>query len=252
MLKDYNRTIRLDIQYDGTNYSGWQRQPKHPSIQSVLEDALSVIANEKVTLFASGRTDAGVHARQQLVSFSTRHTKAPLRAFMEGTNTLLPPDIRVLQATEEKIEFHAITSAKSKIYRYFFVESPIENVFLRNYVWQIRFPLNISKMKKSIPDLVGKHDFTCFQTHGQETKTSIRTIRRAAIKKTHEKIYYLELEADGFLRHMVRSIMVTLVDIGTGKMEAKSLKKIIQSKSRAKAGQTAPAHGLFLWEVIIK
>ena len=252
MLKKYNRSVQLHIQYDGSRYAGWQSQPNRDTIQSVLEGALTKIANEKVVLFASGRTDAGVHAKKQIVSFSTTKSKTPAQAFVDGTNTLLPSDIRVTYASDEKVEFHAIKSVSSKVYRYFFIYGAIENVFRRNYVWHIRFPFNVSNMKKAARTLVGKHDFSCFQTHGKETKTSIRTIHKMSIKQTKEKVYYLEIEADGFLRHMVRSVMGTLVDIGTGKIESKNLKNILQSKDRTKAGQTAPAHGLFLWDVKLK
>lgn len=252
MLKNYNRTIQLWIQYDGTRYAGWQRQPKKDTIQSVLENAISVIANEKITLFASGRTDAGVHAKKQVVSFSTLTSTTPVRAFVDGTNTLLPADIRVNDAFEEAIEFHAITSTRLKTYRYYFVHAEIENVFFRHYVWQIRFPLNLAKMKKAIPSLVGTHDFSCFQTHGKPTQTSVRTIQKVAIKKNVDDVYYMEITADGFLRHMVRAIMGTLVDIGIGKLDYRSMGTIIDSKDRRKGGQTAPAHGLFLWDVEVK
>jgi tRNA pseudouridine38-40 synthase len=268
MLKNYTRTIRLDIQYDGTHYVGWQRQAKGDSIQSKLEDAMSKIANEKVTLFAAGRTDAGVHARKQVVSASLMKSKTPIRAFVEGTNTLLPPDIRVNAAYEEKIDFLAITSAKTKIYRYYFRYAPIEDVFLKT-VWQSRFKFDLAKMKTAAKAIVGEHDFSCFQTHGKETKTSIRKILRATIKKDgpvrHSPaksldeawgedgdIYFLEIEGTGFLRHMVRAIMGTLMDIGNGKIPDDHMKKILESKSRIKAGRTAPANALFLWDVKLK
>ena len=247
-MKPYIRTIRLDVQYDGANYVGWQRQAQGDSTQSKLEDALSKISNEKVTIFAAGRTDAGVHARKQLVSVSLTKSKTPIRAFIEGTNTLLPPDIRVTAAHEEKIEFLAITAAKSKIYRYYFRYAPIEDVFLKT-VWQSKFKFDLSKMKKALKVIVGKHDFSCFQTHGRETQTSIRTIHRAAIKKDKNDIYFLEIEADGFLRHMIRAIMGTLMDMGNGKIPATDMKKILQSKNRTKAGLTAPPYALFLWDV---
>jgi len=199
MLDKYIRTIRLDVQYDGTHYVGWQRQAKGDSIQSKLEDALTKIAAEKATLFAAGRTDAGVHARKQVVSLSLTKSKTPIEAFVIGTNTLLPDDIRVTAAYEEKIDFQAIRCAKTKVYRYYFRYSPIENVFLKT-VWQIKFKFNLAKMKKALSHLVGEHDFSCFQTHGRETKTSIRRIRRASIKKEQDGVFYMEIEANGFLR----------------------------------------------------
>ena len=248
MVKNYTRTIRLDIQYDGTQYVGWQRQSKGDSIQSVLEEALTKIANEKVTTFCAGRTDAGVHARKQMVSLSLIKSKTPVRAFVEGTNTLLPPDIRVNAAYEESVEFLAVKAAKSKVYRYYFRYTPIDDVFLKT-VWQTRFKFDLSKMKKALKALEGKHDFSCFQTHGRETKTSVRTILHAAIKKERDDIYYLEIEGDGFLRHMVRSIMGTVMAIGNGKLQVQDMKKIISSKKRINAGPTAPGHALFLWDV---
>lgn len=251
MLTKYSRTIRLELQYDGSNYSGWQRQTNKVSIQFTLEEALAKIANERVTTFVAGRTDTGVHARKQCVSFSLTKSKTPVSAFVQGTNALLPSDIRVMSAHEEEISFLAIKAAKSKVYRYYFCHSPIENVFLK-YVWQIRFKFDLSKMKKALKPLIGQHDFSCFQTHGRETKTSVRTIHRAVIKKDRDHIYYLEIEANGFLRHMVRAIMGTLMEIGTERLPADSMKKIIQSQDRKQAGRTAPAHSLFLWDVRLK
>ena len=251
MLKPYTRTVRLEIQYDGSKYIGWQRQAKGDSIQGKLESALTKIANEKVTLFAAGRTDAGVHAQKQVVSASLLKSKTPLRAFVEGTNTLLPPDIRVHAAFEEKIEFLAITAAKSKIYRYYFRYAPIENVFLKT-VWQTRFKFDLSNMKKALKHVVGEHDFSCFQTHGKETRTSVREIYKAVIKKDKDDIYFLEIEGNGFLRHMVRALMGTVMQVGFGKRSHLDVKKIIDSKNRMKAGLTAPAHALFLWDVKLK
>lgn len=251
MDKNYIRTVRLDVQYDGTNYVGWQRQVKGATIQAILENALTKIAGEKTTLFCAGRTDTGVHARKQIASMSLLKSKTPVHAFVDGTNTLLPPDIRVTAAFEEKVDFLIITAAKSKIYRYYFRHARVEDVFLKT-VWQTRFRFDLSNMKKAIKPLVGKHDFSCFQTHGRETKTSVRTILRATIKKERDDIYFLEIEGDGFLRHMVRSIMGTVMAIGNGKMKVEDMKKILQSKNRTKAGPTAPGHALFLWDVKLK
>lgn len=251
MLKNYIRTVRLDVQYDGTNYVGWQRQPKGDTIQARLESALSKIANEKITLFVAGRTDTGVHARKQIASFSLLKSHTPVSAFVIGTNTLLPPDIRVTSAYEEKVEFLAVRDAGSKIYRYYFRYTQIDDVFLKT-VWQIKFKFDLTKMKQALKHIVGEHDFSCFQTHGKETKTSIRTIKRAVIKKDHDDIYFLEIEANGFLRHMVRSIMGTIMQVGNGKIPPSEVKKIIASKCRTKAGVTAPANALFLWDVKLK
>jgi tRNA pseudouridine38-40 synthase len=251
MVNAYVRTIRLEVQYDGTNYIGWQRQIKGDSIQSKLEEALSKIANEKVLTYAAGRTDAGVHARKQVVSVSLVKSTTPLTAFVVGTNTLLPHDIRVTSAYEEELDFQAIRCAKSKIYRYYFRYAPIENVFLKT-VWQSKFKFDLSKMKKALKHIVGEHDFACFQTHGRETKTTIRQIHRASIKKDKPDVYYLEIEANGFLRHMVRAIMGTLMNIGTGKIDVSQMRRILASGKRSKAGQTAPGHALFLWDVKLK
>jgi tRNA pseudouridine38-40 synthase len=251
MLHEYTRTIRLDVQYDGTNYIGWQRQAKGDSVQSKLEGALDRIANEKTTIYAAGRTDAGVHARKQVVSLSLKQSTTPLSAFVVGTNTLLPSDIRITAAYEEKLDFHAIRCAKWKVYRYYFRYAPIENVFLKT-VWQSKFKFDLPKMRKTLKYIVGEHDFACFQTHGRETKTTIRNIRRASIKKDKDDIYYLEIEANGFLRHMVRAIMGTLMDIGCGKIPVSQMRPILASKKRANAGQTAPGHSLFLWDVKLK
>ena len=251
MLDKYIRTIRLDVQYDGTQYVGWQRQAKGSSIQSKLEEALSKVANENVVLFVAGRTDTGVHARKQMVSMSLVNSKTPIEAFVFGTNALLPPDIRVTASYEERIDFRLIQRVKSKTYRYYFRYSPIENVFLKT-VWQTKSKFQLSKMKKALRYLVGEHDFSCFQTHGRETKTGIRKIYKAIIRKDREGVYFLEIEANGFLRHMVRSIMGTIMDVGVGKIEPRVVRSIVASKDRKKAGQTAPPHALFLWEVQLK
>ncbi|HLG20794.1 MAG TPA: tRNA pseudouridine(38-40) synthase TruA [Bdellovibrionota bacterium] len=243
------RTIRIDVQYEGTAYVGWQRQLKGASIHGLLERALGKIADEKVTLFSAGRTDAGVHARQQVASFSLRTSRTPVEAFVDGTNTLLPPDIRVYRSEEAELLFHA-PEAKEKTYRYFFQIGAEPLVFLRNYTWHVRQALDLEAMREATKQLVGTHDFAAFRTRGTETKTTERTVREAVWGSGPLELLYFEITADGFLKQMVRNIVGTLVEVGQGKRKPSDIPDILASKRREKSGVSAPAQGLFLWRVV--
>ncbi len=240
----------MDIQYEGTNYVGWQRQPSGKSIQGLLESALTKIAKEKVTLFSASRTDAGVHAFHQVASFSLKDSKAPMRAFMEGANSLIPESIRVREAKEVDLWFHANGDAKEKTYRYFFQFGPHSSVFLRRYSWHWKTPLDINLMSHAAQSLLGAHDFSAFRTRAETTKTSIRTVKALTFQEGPCGLYYFEMTADGFLKHMVRNIVGTLAEVGLGKRTSDEITDILDSKKRQKAGQSAPPHGLFLWRVL--
>ncbi|MCB0271412.1 MAG: tRNA pseudouridine(38-40) synthase TruA [Bdellovibrionales bacterium] len=243
------RNICIYIAYDGTNYVGWQKQPNHETVQELVENALSIVANESVVLLGSGRTDAGVHARKQVANFFLQTSTTPTEAFIRGTNSLLPQDIRVFEAKEVDQDFHVIRHVKSKVYRYFFSYQKVPDVFQARYTWHVFTPFDVTLMEQASKALLGEHDFACFATHGVVTKSTVRTIFEVTFGKTEAGVDYVEFSGSGFLRHMIRSIMGTLMEIGTGKKNPDVFQKILQSQDRSQAGETAPAQGLFLWDV---
>lgn len=242
------RTLKLWIEYDGTNYQGWQVQPKGPTIQGILEDKLRLLTEETIRLFGSGRTDAGVHALGQIAHFKTK-SRMDLRSMQRALNSLLPRDI-VIQKIEEVDEgFHSRKQSKSKIYEYRILNRGLRSAFHRGYVWHIPQKLNLTEMKKATQGLIGEHDFSSFRSVGSPTQTTIRKVIRAEWKRGRDGLIRFEIEANGFLKQMVRAIVGTLVEVGKGKMSAVEFQKVLESKDRKKAGPTAPAHGLFLKEV---
>jgi tRNA pseudouridine38-40 synthase len=242
------RNIKLLIEYDGTNYQGWQVQPKGPTIQGILEEKLELLTGEPIQLFGSGRTDSGVHALGQVAHFKTQ-SRMDIRTIQRALNSLLTPDI-VIQKVEEVDEgFHARKHSKSKIYEYRILNRNLRTAFYHGYVWHIPQRLNLTEMKKATQSLVGEHDFAAFRTVGSPTRTTVRRVIRAEWKRRRDGLIRFEIEANGFLKQMVRSIVGTLVEIGKGKMKATDLRKILNSKDRREAGPTAPAQGLFLKEV---
>ncbi len=248
--KGSTRTIRIDLQYDGGPYVGWQRQAKGLSVQGLLEKALSKVANERISLVGASRTDAGVHAHHQVASFSLTESTTPVHAFVRGTNTLLPSEIRVLRAREVDLSFHATADAKEKTYRYFFQIGNEPLVFLRNYSWTLPFALDLPRMKEASEIFVGAHDFTSFRATNSQTKTSTRKILSVEWKNGPLKTLCFEIRGEGFLKHMVRNMVGTLVEVGQGKRKAEEIRTILESKDRRKAGMAAPPQGLFLWKVL--
>jgi tRNA pseudouridine38-40 synthase len=242
------RTIKLLIEYEGTNYQGWQVQPEGSTIQGMLEEKLSRLTGERIHLIGSGRTDSGVHALGQVAHFKTQ-SRMDIRTIQRALNSLLPPDI-VIQKVEEVDEgFHARKHSKSKVYEYRILNRNLRSAFHRGYVWHIPQKMNLTEMKKATKGLTGEHDFSAFRTVGTPTRTTVRRVIRAEWKSGRDGIIRFEIEADGFLKQMVRSIVGTLVEIGKGRMKASELRKIMNSKDRKNAGPTAPAQGLFLKEV---
>ncbi|MFH1018309.1 MAG: tRNA pseudouridine(38-40) synthase TruA [Pseudomonadota bacterium] len=244
------RTIRIDVQYDGTDYVGWQRQARGTSIQGLLERALSKVASEKITLFGASRTDAGVHARQQVASFSLKKSRTPIEAFVKGTNSILPDDIRVHRAAEVDLGFLASGTAKEKTYRYFLSPGEDPPVFYRRYSWNIRGPIDIGAMRDAAAALVGMHDFSSFRAGRPDTKTSVRTILKAEWEVTPLGLVCFEISGTGFLKYMVRGIVGTLVETGLHRLAPEEMRRILESKDRRAAGPTAPPRGLFLWSVV--
>lgn len=250
------RRIKLEISYDGTNYSGWQRQPDVPTIQESLENVLRKITGEAVSVTGSGRTDAGVHALKQVAAFSTE-SRLDASVFQRALNGFLPPDIRILRAEEVPASFHPISDAVSKRYRYLTDDRRPAFPFTRNYAWIYREPLDFETMREASEHLLGTHDFACFQTQGSPRKTTVRTVLDVSLSRLEDgllpPLLCLEVEANGFLYNMMRAIAGTLVLLGVdgrrGRPDPDRMRRIIESRDRAQAGPTAPPQGLYLLDV---
>jgi tRNA pseudouridine38-40 synthase len=243
------RRVKLSVAYDGTAYAGWQVQPNGPTVQSAMEEALARILQEPVRLRAAGRTDAGVHAREQVADFSDSG-KRDLETIVRGGNALLPPDIRILSAEEVPETFDARGSATEKEYRYFLHLSPVASPFLSRYAWLLGASIDLGAVEEGLAALVGEHDFTSFRGQGCTARSAVRTIYRAGVTR-HEvpHLYSIDIAGSGFLRHMVRNIVGTVVDAGKGKYPAVHVGGILRARNRRDAGVNAPPHGLFLWRV---
>ncbi len=248
MTQGQSRTIKLIIEYDGTNYLGWQVQPRGPTLQGVIEEQLTRLTGETVHLIASGRTDAGVHAFRQVAHFKTLSTMSVL-SIQKALNSLLPKDIAIRKVEEVGDLFHARKSARSKVYEYRILNREIRSVFDREYAWHIPQKLDLEQMRKAAQSLIGEHDFSSFRSVGSSTRTAVRKVIRADWKKSKDGMLRFEIEASGFLKQMVRALVGTLIEVGRGKMSPEEFQGILQSKDRRRAGPTAPAHGLFLKEV---
>lgn len=243
------RNIKLEIEYDGTNYAGWQVQSKvrGKTIQQIIEKTLQRIIREKVKVIASGRTDSGVHALGQVANFYT-FSQMPLPRLKIALNGLLPEDIKVTKIKEAKQSFHSRFSAKSKIYRYTILNRAYSSPLLRNAVYFYPHPLNVKLMQSEAKALIGKHDFSAFQASLGREKNPVKTIKKISVSKKGDFIYVL-IEADGFLYNMVRNIVGTLIEVGRGRFAKGSLKKILRLRNRRLAGPTAQAKGLCLLKV---
>jgi tRNA pseudouridine38-40 synthase len=241
------RRIKLVLEYCGTRYHGWQVQPNALSVQECIERPLTHMTNSPVRLHAAGRTDAGVHALGQVAHFDTTSTM-PLQALQRGLNSLLPDDIAVLQVTEVPLDFHARYAARQKTYAYVVHNQPIRSAFAAPYTWYVPQPLDVPAMRRAAQVLVGRHDFSAFRAAACAARSPVRCVSRVAVKRRAARIFFV-LCADGFLQHMVRNIVGTLVDIGRGKIPAEAMTAILQSRQRQLAGPTAPPQGLFLVRV---
>jgi len=241
------RNIKLIIEYDGTNYHGWQSQVNARGIQDVMQDALNRLTGDKCRLIGSSRTDAGVHALGQVANFQTSSSIPPER-FSYALNSMLPDDIVVKKSEEVDSHFHARYSAKGKKYMYLIYNSPQPSALLRNRAYHVSYPLDFEAMQKASQYFMGTHDFSAFRAAGSGVKTSKRTIFHVSLERKEEIIKF-EIAGDGFLYNMVRIIAGTLVEVGAGKISAQSIPEIIGGCDRSKAGKTAPAHGLYLVEV---
>lgn len=241
------RRLKLVLEYCGTRYHGWQVQPNALSVQECLERALTKITNAPVRLHAAGRTDAGVHALGQVAHCDTAST-IPLAALHRGLNSLLPTDIAVLHVAEVPMDFHARYSARHKAYAYVVHNHPLRSAFAAPFTWYIPQSLNVPAMRTAAQVLIGRHDFSAFRAASCAARSPVRCLSQLAVKRRAGRIFFV-LCADGFLQHMVRNIVGTLVEIGRGKIPPEAMVAILQSRQRQHAGPTAPPQGLFLVRV---
>jgi tRNA pseudouridine38-40 synthase len=242
------RTLKLTISYDGTRFVGWQYQAEGQSIQGVLEEVLARIEGAPVSVQGAGRTDAGVHALAQVASVRLA-SPLDLATLGRALNAQLPGDIRVTAVEEAAPGFHARFSATSKTYRYQVRNAPIVSPFERAYVWHVPERLDAAAMAGAARTLVGTHDFAAFRSTGSATTSTIRTMTRSTIDCDTSGLITYEIAGDGFLRHMVRAVVGTLVDVGRGWREPASVQALLETGHRGQAGPTAPPHGLFLVRV---
>lgn len=241
------RNIKLTIEYDGKDFNGWQKQPNKLNIQGTIEKAIEEITGEEVDLNASGRTDAGVHAIGQVANFKT-NSKLPIEKFQIAINSKIKKSIRIISCEEVDERFHSRLTCKRKTYRYVINNSSYGSAIYRNLETHIPQKLDIQKMQKAAKYFEGEHDFKAFKASGTSSKSSVRTIYEAVVKKEGEKIY-IELTGNGFLYNMVRIISGTLVDVGLGKVQPEEISKIIEAGKRENAGKTLPPQGLYLVKV---
>ena len=244
-MTEHFQNIKLILAYDGTHYYGWQRQKNRATIQGVLEAKIETLCGDHVTLIGSGRTDAGVHATHQVCNFVTR-SRIPLHGMRKGLNSLLPDDIFVKSMEYVPLDFHSRYNARTKTYEYRILNRADPDVFLRRYVWHIRRALDATEMERCLSLLVGRHDFSSFKSSGSENRDPLRTVLRAELQVQRGGLLSLIIEADGFLRHMVRNIVGTIAEVGLGKMTLQGFEEILEAKDRRLAGVKAPAQGLFL------
>ncbi len=242
------RNIRLTIEYDGGDYCGWQRQINGLSIQQVLEEAIARITGEEVRITGSGRTDAGVHALGQVAHFKTDSALAE-RNLLMGINSLLPPDIVVTELRDAPASFHARFDVLSKVYCYRICNRPVRSALERRRAWFIWEPLDLDRIQTVIPLFKGTHDFSSFCSTHTDSPDRVRTILDMTVRKDPDGMIVISMEADGFLRYMVRTIVGALVEVGRGKCSPEDIDRILVSRDRRTAGLTAPPQGLLLKEV---
>ena len=244
------RRIQLIVEYDGTNYAGWQRQANALAVQQVLEETLRRLTGEAVVLHGASRTDAGVHALGQSCHFDTE-SRIPGEKFSYAVNTLLPPDIRIRASRVAEPDFHARFSTKGKRYRYLFYDDRHAGALNRLTHAHSIYPLDDRLMQAEANALVGTHDFAAFAASGSVVKDTVRTIWRADVTRQGHDVQLI-VEGNGFLYNMVRIIAGTLRDIGSGKLASGAPRRAIETGDRLDLGVTAPAHGLTLMEVFYK
>lgn len=242
------RNIKMVVAYEGTHYAGFQRQASGvKTIQGVLEEAIAKITGSMVNVTGAGRTDAGVHALGQVVHFHSE-TRLETSQLLKALNAVLPRDIVIREVSEVPDEFHARYSAVSKTYSYRIWNDPIRPVFHREWLYHYKYPLDLAAMREAADFLLGQHDFKSFQASGSGVKTTVRTVHFCELTAEGPEIV-LRINADGFLYHMVRNIVGTLILVGSGRLSPSGFKEVLAACDRIAAGPTAPAGGLCLEEV---
>lgn len=244
------RNIKLVIEYDGTNYSGWQRQNNKKTIQKTIEKVLEKVLQEKIKLIGSGRTDSGCHAKAQVANFKT-NSRLKVRDIQNALNSLLPKDISIVGIKKVPLDFHSQYNVKFKSYRYTVLNSPYRRPFLERYSYFFPYKLDLKLIKEESRCLIGEYDFKSFQNSDKKEKNSIRKILDLRIRKKGNLLYF-DIQANGFLKGMVRNIIGTLLEIGRGRFRRGYLKRILRQKDRRKAGPCVPAKGLCLLKVRYK
>src|SRR3990170_7683920 len=242
------RNIKLLIEYEGTNYAGWQVQKNLSTIQGTIQEKLKILTGEEIELTSASRTDAGVHALGQVANFNT-DSRISSHAIQMGLNALLPDDIVIKSAEDVSLDFDSRRNAKAKTYRYLILNRSYPSAIYRNFSWHVFQKLDIDAMTKAASCLIGKKDFTSFRAAECDAPHSIREILSFSIEKKDDGFLELEVKGTAFLRHMVRIMVGTLVAIGKGKIAVNDFESIIEAKDRRLAGMTAPPEGLFLKEV---
>jgi tRNA pseudouridine38-40 synthase len=243
------KNFKLVVEYDGTDYHGWQRQKKDRTIQAEIESAIRTMVNRPVTLIGSGRTDAGVHALGQTANFTADTSLTPA-VFLNGLNSILPPDILIRSCEEVASTFHARYDVKHKTYRYHLLNRRLRPVVGRQYLWHVRPKLDLTAMRSAIKHIRGEYDFRAFEGAGSPRSHTVREVLRAELTAGENGSITFDICATGFLRYMVRNLVGTLVTVGLGKITPEGFNIILEGKDRSRAGATAPPQGLFLMEVV--
>lgn len=248
------RNLKLQIEYDGTHYYGWQEQNgrktsyrNRRTVQHVLEVVLKKVLQEEIKLIVAGRTDAGVHALAQVANFKSA-TRMPLDRLRWALNCLLPQDIKVTRVTSAAADFNSRFSAKSKLYRYTILNRRYSSALLADRVYFFHYPLDIRLMRREARELLGRHNFTSFAASDSRERNPIRTIKRINVSRDKDFLH-IDIEADSFLYNMVRNVAGTLLEIGRGRFAPGSMKKILSNRNRKAAGPALPAKGLYLVKV---
>lgn len=242
------------MRYDGTHLSGWQRQRNARTVQEELERAASALANETVRVHGAGRTDAGVHALAQVASFETK-ANIPMKGWRLGMNSKLPPEISVIEAREVADGFDPRRASAGKRYRYLIHHHPSRDPLLRDRAWHVYDELDLDAIERAATQLVGVHDFRGFRAADCERTSTVRHLFRVAVVRGYHgnpTLLAIEVEGTAFLKHMVRIITGTLIDIGRARLPESVITEVLQSGDRTRAGITAPPHGLYLDEVFIR
>lgn len=245
------RNLKLTLSYDGSDFSGWQIQPHQPTVQGTVVDTLRKITQEKIWLYGSARTDAGVHALGQVAHFKTR-TQIPAEKLQRALNSLLPPTIRVSAVEEMAADFHSRWHAQAKTYRYHILRAPLCPPFAWRYVYHYPFPLDEDAMARAAPLFEGEHDFSSFGSWDpeEEDHSRVRSVFSSRLERSpdQQELVYT-VRGRSFLRYMVRKMVGTLLDVGKGRIQPGDIPQLFEARDRSVAGPTAPPEGLYLVEV---